>query len=63
MQEMALEINEDKRHKEEIMRLQDRFDGWTGRDITDYSSRLIYQGQLMKVGVSGLPIGSVCVCL
>eukprot|EP00730_Choanoeca_flexa_P015398 TRINITY_DN7063_c0_g1_i1.p1 TRINITY_DN7063_c0_g1~~TRINITY_DN7063_c0_g1_i1.p1 ORF type:complete len:1022 (+),score=306.94 TRINITY_DN7063_c0_g1_i1:61-3126(+) len=49
MQEMALEINEDKRHKEEIVRLQERFEGWTGRDITDYSTKLIYQGPLSKI--------------
>jgi hypothetical protein len=49
MQVMASEINEDKRHKEEIMRLQERLDGWTGRDLTEYSSKLIHEGTLTKV--------------
>jgi len=49
MQKIASIINEDKRHKEEIMRLQSTLEGWRGPDITSTSTVLIFEGPLMKV--------------
>lgn len=51
MQKIASIINEDKRHKEEIMRLQSTLEGWRGPDITATSTLLIYEGPLMKVSL------------
>ena len=49
---MASLINEDKRAKEQILRLQKSFEGWNGPDITTTSTRLIYDGILMKISGS-----------
>ena len=49
MDKIASIINEDKRLKEEIMRLQASLEGWRGPDITTTCTMLIFEGPLMKI--------------
>ena len=50
VQTMAATINDDKRHKEELDRLQRSLENWKGPDIATWSTQLIHDGPLVKVG-------------
>ena len=52
MQDMAKQINEEKRYKEEILRLQQSFDSWPGKPLSECCSQLLFEGDLMKVSGS-----------
>ena len=52
MQDMAKQINEEKRYKEEILRLQQSFDSWPGKPLSECCSQLVFEGDLMKVSGS-----------
>lgn len=47
--EIALIINEEKRSKEEISLLFEKFDNWKGPPLTVYSCELFIQGSLRKI--------------
>eukprot|EP00051_Salpingoeca_urceolata_P004764 m.67537 g.67537 ORF g.67537 m.67537 type:complete len:263 (+) comp13834_c1_seq4:1650-2438(+) len=47
--EIASTINEEKRNREEIVRLQASLENWEGPDILDISTKLIHEGTLTKI--------------
>eukprot|EP00040_Diaphanoeca_grandis_P007008 m.39356 g.39356 ORF g.39356 m.39356 type:complete len:1062 (+) comp18174_c1_seq2:282-3467(+) len=47
--EIALTINEEKRQKEEISLIFDKFDNWKGPHLTVYSSTIFIEGNLRKI--------------
>ena len=52
LQDIAIIINEDKRTREEIGLLFEKFDGWKGPPLTVYSSELFFEGPLKKISGS-----------
>lgn len=52
MQDMAKQINQASRYKEEILRLQSSLDSWPGKPLSECCSQLLFEGDLLKVSGS-----------